>query len=67
MSKDGDEQIDGFDCECGERHEYPPYVAAHYDEPLLHTCKKCGRKHNIFRGKARLVEGNTLADALRSA
>lgn len=65
MAENNDELIKGFDCECGERHDYPVYVLAHYDEPFLHTCAKCKRKHAILRGRAVLVKGNTLADALR--
>lgn len=65
MATKEDDVIKGFDCECGEHHTYPPYVFAHYDEPLLHTCEKCGRRHTILQGRARLVKGNTLADVAR--
>jgi len=44
----------GFTCECGKQHDYPAYVYAHWDVPLVHTCDKCGRQHDVLRGKATL-------------
>lgn len=46
----------GFTCECGKSHEFGAYVAAHYYEPLTHTCDGCGRIHNIRGGKAWLAK-----------
>lgn len=45
---------EGFTCECGTTHKYPPYVYAHWYEALTHTCTNCGRKHDILQGKAKL-------------
>jgi len=45
----------GYTCACGENHTYPAYVHAHWYESLIHTCKKCGRRHEILRGRARLM------------
>jgi len=45
---------EGFTCECGTKHEFSSYVYAHWDVPLVHTCPECGRKHDVFRGKATL-------------
>ena len=41
----------GFTCECGKFHEFTPYVAAHSNEELVHTCP-CGKKHIIVRMQA---------------
>lgn len=43
---------DGYTCICGEVHKYPAYVFAHWDEELIHTCEKCGTKHDIYQGEA---------------
>lgn len=45
----------GFTCECGENHDFPAYVHAHWYEVLIHTCKKCQRQHRILRGRATLM------------
>lgn len=37
----------GYNCACGRHHHYPPYVIAHQDVELIHTCK-CGRKNSIL-------------------
>ena len=42
--------LKGFTCECGEFHEFGVWVAAHWSLSLVHTCDKCGRKHNVCRG-----------------
>ncbi len=36
-----------FACECGQKHEFGFYVAAHSDILLTHTCDKCGAQHYI--------------------
>ena len=44
--------IKGFRCSgCNQRHEFPPYVYAHWDEELTHTCD-CGVRHIIVNGTA---------------
>lgn len=52
-----DEMKKGFICECGERHEFGMWVAAHWGERLVHTCPKCGRVHNVCRGRVTLKSG----------
>lgn len=43
---------EGFRCsKCGVWHKFPPYVYAHFDEHLIHTCA-CGAKHDIRSGVA---------------
>ena len=38
----------GFNCsKCKKRHEYSPYVYAHTNIELVHTCD-CGAKHIII-------------------
>jgi hypothetical protein len=37
----------GYDCACGKHHHYPPYVIAHQNVELVHTCE-CGRKNSIL-------------------
>ena len=37
----------GYTCACGKKHHYPPYVIAHKDIELVHTCE-CGRKNIIL-------------------
>lgn len=39
-----------FACACGEVHELGVYVFAHYNDALVHTCEKCGRKNIIKSG-----------------
>ncbi len=46
----------GFTCTCGTAHKFPPYVYAHFDERLIHTCDNCGAKHSILKGKSRLTD-----------
>jgi transcription elongation factor Elf1 len=42
----------GFSCtQCKKRHEYSPYVYAHSNIELVHTCD-CGAKHIIIEYKA---------------
>jgi hypothetical protein len=52
------ELIEGYTCTCGEHHKYPAYVFSHYYEVLVHTCEKCGAKHEILEGEATLIESN---------
>ncbi len=42
-------------CECGKEHELGMYVAAHWDERLLHTCD-CGRVHSLKNGVIELTK-----------
>lgn len=43
----------GFDCsQCNKRHEFGPYVAAHWDMMLIHTCDGCGALHHVRQGIA---------------
>ena len=46
----------GFTCECGENVEFAGYVYSHWRERLTHTCPKCGNKHAILMGTAKLIE-----------
>ncbi len=41
---------EGFNCECGEHHDFGAWVAAHWDEELIHTCNNCGRSHTLHKG-----------------
>lgn len=46
----------GFNCEtCGQRHDFPAYVFAHWNVRLTHTCESCGAKHDIICGRATQV------------
>lgn len=37
----------GFICtKCGKRNEFGAYVAAHYQEKLIHTCE-CGKRSSV--------------------
>lgn len=44
-----------WECECGKSHELGGYVAAHWNDKLIHTCE-CGRKHIIENGTLSLEE-----------
>lgn len=46
---------EGFVCECGQHHVFGVYIAAHWDERLIHTCD-CGRKHSVCRGHVSLLK-----------
>lgn len=47
----------GFRCRtCGKTHPFTPYVYAHADEPLTHTCNQCGAEHSILRLKVNLIK-----------
>jgi hypothetical protein len=37
-------------CSCGEKHNWPMYVFAHWQDGLKHTCEKCGSKTFICEG-----------------
>ena len=51
MAMDKDAELpNGFDCECGKRNEYPPYVFAHWRELLCFRCE-CGRAYEICAGR----------------
>jgi transcription elongation factor Elf1 len=41
-----------FACACGKVHVLGVYVFAHYNDALVHTCEKCGRKNIIKSGVA---------------
>jgi hypothetical protein len=49
---DEKEMPTGFTCKCGKRHEYPLYVAAHWDIVLTFKCH-CGMDFTIYKGEAR--------------
>lgn len=40
-----------FTCSCGKEHAFVPYVFAHWDVMLVHTCD-CGALHHIRQGIA---------------
>lgn len=44
-----------WSCECGKEHTFGAYVAAHWNESLIHTCD-CGRKHELTAGRLILME-----------
>jgi hypothetical protein len=48
---------DSLVCECGKKHPLGPYVAAHWNEELIHSCE-CGRKHTIRAGLVKLIDTN---------
>lgn len=51
------ENAKGYNCKtCGERHDFPAYVYAHWGEMLTHECDKCGAKHRILSGRATQVK-----------
>jgi|3_EtaG_2_1085321.scaffolds.fasta_scaffold184596_2 hypothetical protein len=43
-------------CECGEEHQFPSYVFAHWGDEIVHTCNKCGQKWEIYEGLVNKVE-----------
>lgn len=55
MARKNDDK--GFTCRCGERHEFPAYVYAHWDMTLTHTCDNCGRRHEVIAGVASEIKG----------
>lgn len=50
----------GFTCVCGKEHKFPPYVYAHWNVELVHTCELsdggCGAKHWMRSGIVTLVQ-----------
>ena len=41
----------GYTCEwCQQKHDFPAWVFAHYDEELIHTCE-CGAKILFEKGR----------------
>ena len=42
---------EGYTCVCGEIHKFPTYVYAHWDDPLIHNCPKCGKPNEIVDGE----------------
>lgn len=47
----------GFNCgTCATFHKYDAYVLAHASDVLVHTCDKCGAKHEIFEFVAEQIE-----------
>lgn len=47
----------GFTCRtkgCFKHHNFGPYVWAHWDLPITHTCGNCGAVSQLQRGVARL-------------
>lgn len=47
----------GFTCECGKFHEFGGYVAAHWNESLIHTCDACEAKHSVRAGRVLRILG----------
>ena len=43
----------GYACICGTFNAFSPYVIAHWDIPLAHTCK-CGETAVVQAGRAEL-------------
>jgi transcription elongation factor Elf1 len=39
-----------FACACGHEHVLGVYVFAHWNDALVNTCEKCGRKNVIKSG-----------------
>jgi|GEM_PF-2581419 len=54
----------GFVCRCGTRHNFHPWVYAHWEERLVFTCpvKDCGVKWDILSGIVRMRPPYTDAD-----
>jgi hypothetical protein len=48
---------DKWRCECGKEHELSgAYLAAHWTIPLIHTCDKCKRVHEVMAGRITLIQ-----------
>jgi hypothetical protein len=42
-----------FNCfTCDKRHDFTPYLIAHKNEKLIHTCCACGAKAELYQGEA---------------
>lgn len=55
-----------WQCECGKRHEFGVYVAAHSKEELTHTCDSCSAVHSVFDYTVELVQpGRAALDKAR--
>jgi hypothetical protein len=39
-----------YTCKCGLQNEFAPYVFAHWNVQIVHSCD-CGRKNCILRGR----------------
>jgi hypothetical protein len=64
MPKDNDHVV-GFRCtECGAEHLYTPYVHAHWDCDVTHTCRSCAAQHVVIRGVAVNADTNAPASLL---
>lgn len=43
----------GYQClGCGQHHDFPMYVFAHWRDIIHHTCDHCGMRHSIVAGTA---------------
>lgn len=40
----------GFECECGMRYRYGPWVWENWFQRFLHTCRECNTQHVICEG-----------------
>jgi hypothetical protein len=50
---------DYWKCECGEPHLLSDgYLAAHWQESLVHTCPNCKRTHRVKAGEISLMKEN---------
>jgi hypothetical protein len=39
-----------YTCKCGRQNEFGVWVAAHWNDQVVHSCD-CGRKNSILRGR----------------
>lgn len=39
-----------YTCPCGTTHAASIWAAAHWQEPMVHTCPACARKNYLHRG-----------------
>ena len=46
---DGETLPSGHVCSCLQVHKWPPYVYAHWDVRIKHTCDKCSKVVTIYK------------------
>ena len=46
----------GYVCDCGQFHEFIPYVYAHWTIDLDHFCTECGRTNRVREGAAECIK-----------
>lgn len=54
----------GFTCECGEFHEFSPYVYAHWSATLGCLCR-CQRVYEVCKGKATMIPQKKSTDEVQ--